>query len=163
MSEQHKKARAHEHGCISLLDLPDSLISSVLRQLPTKEKWQAERVCKLFGGILGNPSPGDFVWDTVSLGDLVFQRVPLNVLTRQGLSVSSCSSMRQSSTSVTHRHGVVCHETPLPSLFTCFLGTTDICRALRRIPHWGYACSDLPNCDSKSMPVGMHSITWHDM
>ncbi len=73
-----------QHG-FSLLDLPDSLISSIVRQIPTKEKCQAESVCRTFRRILGNPSPGDFVWQTVSLEDPIFQRISVDVLNRQGL------------------------------------------------------------------------------
>ena len=83
MPELQKEACTDEHRCSSLLDLPESLISSILRQLPTKDKCRAERVCRIFREILGNPSPGDFVWHTLSLDDLVFRRVPLDMLARQ--------------------------------------------------------------------------------
>ncbi len=58
--------------CISLLDLPETLIIKILRCLPTKSKCQAERVCKTFREVLSDPTPGSFVWDVLRLDDPVF-------------------------------------------------------------------------------------------
>ena len=65
-----------------LLDLPESLITSILRCLPTESKCQAERVCSAFREVLSNPAPGSFVWDRVSLEDSVFQKPPVHELNR---------------------------------------------------------------------------------
>ncbi len=82
MPDQQKKACTHEHGRVSLLDLPENLISSILRYLPTKGRCQAELVCRTFREVLGNPTPGGFVWHIVCLDDPVFQRITLNELNR---------------------------------------------------------------------------------
>ncbi len=83
---KHMRACTHEQRCISLLDLPKEMISSVLRHLPTKSKCQAELVCRTFREVLSNPTPRDFVWNILDLNDSIFQRVPLNVLNRQACS-----------------------------------------------------------------------------
>ncbi len=78
-----KVACTSEHRRTSLLDLPESLITKVLRCLDTKSKCQAELVCSSFRSILSRPSPGDFVWDIVDLRDSAFQSMPLDALNRQ--------------------------------------------------------------------------------
>ena len=75
--------------CISLLDLPESLITSILRCLTTKSKCQAERVCRTFREVLSNPAPGSFVWDVLSLDDPVFHHMSLYDLNRRVLCASS--------------------------------------------------------------------------
>ena len=111
MPDPQKKACTLEHGRISLLNLPENLISSIFRYLPTKEKCQAELVCKTFREVLGNPTPGAFVWYTVSLDDPVFQRISLNELSRQASSDFSFRYLRP--------QVAFCHlsmKTPAPSL-----------------------------------------------
>ena len=73
-----------------LLDLPESLIISILRCLPTDSKCQAERVCRTFRKMLSNPAPGSFVWDRVSLEDSTFQKLPVHALNRQDLFIQPC-------------------------------------------------------------------------
>ena len=71
------------HRRISLVELPDNLITNALRYLSTRERCEAELVCKTFREILSNPTPGDFVWDVLSLDDPVFQKAYLPDLSRQ--------------------------------------------------------------------------------
>ena len=68
---------------IGLLDLPEALIVSILRHLPTKSKCQAEAVCKTFRRLLSDPAPGSSVWDHLSLEDSLFQKPALHALNRQ--------------------------------------------------------------------------------
>lgn len=78
-----------------LLDLPESLITSILRCLPTESKCQAERVCSAFREVLSNPAPGSFVWDRVNLEDAVFQKLPVDALRRQVSSMLSCFDLTE--------------------------------------------------------------------
>ena len=75
--------RQHEHKCTSLLDLPENLITNILRYLPVQTKCLAELVCKTFRELLSNPTQGDFVWDTLQLHGQLFDNVDLSVLNRQ--------------------------------------------------------------------------------
>ena len=83
-----KVARSLEHRCISLLDLPESLLISIFRCMPTETKCRAELVCKTFRDVLSNPAPGTFVWDVISLDDAVFSKAPLSQLNRQAVYLS---------------------------------------------------------------------------
>ena len=75
--------------CIGLLDLPEALIVSILRSLPTQSKCRAESVCKIFRQLLSDPAPGSFVWDRVSLEDKMFQKPSVQALKRQALALLS--------------------------------------------------------------------------
>ncbi len=80
---KQKKACSHEHGCNSLLDLPESLIVITLRLLPTKVKCQAESVCRTFRKVLRKPTQGDVVWGALNLRDPLFLKLSLYALNRQ--------------------------------------------------------------------------------
>ena len=84
MSQRISRTDGHRHR--SLVDLPDILITKVLQYLSTRDKCQAEAVCKTFREILSHPTPGDFVWDVLSLDDPVFQEAYLPALSRQASS-----------------------------------------------------------------------------
>ena len=56
-----------------LEDLPRDLLPSILKQLPLEIKIKAEASCKMFRGILRDPSEGSSVWETVCLDDPVFE------------------------------------------------------------------------------------------
>ena len=71
-----KIVRTDERRCTSLHDLPNILITSVLRCLSTREKCQAQVVCRTFRDVLSNPAPRKFVWDVIDLRDSVFLKVP---------------------------------------------------------------------------------------
>ena len=43
-------------------------------------------MCKTFREILSNPTPGDFVWDIITLDDPVFRQAPLQAVSRQASS-----------------------------------------------------------------------------
>ena len=75
--------------CVSLLDLPENLIISILRCLPTRSKCQAETVCKTFREVLSNHTRGSFVWDVLALDNLVFQDLSVHGLNRQVFSILS--------------------------------------------------------------------------
>ena len=81
MTQKILRTDGHRH--MSLVDLPDNLITNVLRCLSTREKCQAELVCRTFREILSHPTPGEFVWDILSLDDPPFQEAPLPGLSRQ--------------------------------------------------------------------------------
>ena len=81
-------ARSHEHRCISLLDLPESLLIHICRYLPTESKCRAELVCKTLREVLSNPAPGTFVWDVIRLDDTVFSKAPLSLLNRRASRLS---------------------------------------------------------------------------
>ncbi len=78
----HKIACTEEQKSTCLLDLPEELISSILRRLSTRGKCQAQVVCRTFREVLSNPTPGNFVWGVIDLRDSVFVKVPLDVLNR---------------------------------------------------------------------------------
>ena len=84
------KACTEEPRCIGLLDLPEALIVSILRHLPTQSKCQAELVCKCFRQLLSDPAPGYFVWDHVSLEDEIFQKPSVQELNRQAFTLLPC-------------------------------------------------------------------------
>ena len=65
--------RARQCWNIDLLDLPEGLLSSILKHLSIKSKCQSQLVCRTFRDVLHNPCPGSFVWDTVQLEDPVFE------------------------------------------------------------------------------------------
>ena len=56
-----------------LMDLPEGLLTSILKYLPLQSKIQAQTVCKTFRDILDNPSQGSSVWESVRLDDPVFR------------------------------------------------------------------------------------------
>ncbi len=86
---KQKLACTQERKRTRLLDLPESLIVSILRCLPTESKRQAELVCRDFREVLSNPAPGSLVWDRVSLEDSMFQHAPVYALNRQVFSILS--------------------------------------------------------------------------
>ncbi len=69
--EGPKKARRHSDS--SLLDLPEVLVISILKQLALKDRIQSEAVCQGFRQLLRKPSQGSFVWDAIELNDPVFK------------------------------------------------------------------------------------------
>ena len=71
-------SRSRSGICASLIDLPENVIVSILRCLPTASKCKAQLVCKRFKDILCQPSPG--VWDGVDLDVCVFEKVTLPAL-----------------------------------------------------------------------------------
>ena len=74
--------------CVSLLDLPESLITGILRCLPTRSKCQAETVCRTFREVLSNPITGGFVWEVLDLDGSLFQKLSVHGLNRQVLSIA---------------------------------------------------------------------------
>ncbi len=58
---------------IGLLDLPEVLLTGILKHLPLKSKIQSEAVCRGFRKVLRKPSQGSFLWDAIELNDLVFK------------------------------------------------------------------------------------------
>ena len=92
-SVMQKIDRTDKRRCMNLLDLPENLIISILRCLPTKSKCQAEAVCRTFREVLSNPTPGSFVWDDLSLDDMIFHSIPLCELNRRVLCSASRSDL----------------------------------------------------------------------
>ena len=76
--EGPKKARRHSDS--SLLDLPEVLVISILKQLALKDRIQSEAVCQGFRQLLRKPSQGSFVWDAIELKRSgVQRRSPLRI------------------------------------------------------------------------------------
>ena len=77
-----REACTDKRRCTSLLDLPESIVISILRVLPVKSKCQAEVVCKTFREVLSNPAPPGFVWDEFHLDASDFQAMSVHALNR---------------------------------------------------------------------------------
>ena len=55
------------------MELPESLLTSILRHLPLQSKIHSQATCRTFRNILHNPSRGSSVWESVRLDDSVFE------------------------------------------------------------------------------------------
>lgn len=55
-----------------LLDLPEGVLTSILKLLPVYEKCESQLVCRKFRDIVNSPSKGAYVWDTIHLENPVF-------------------------------------------------------------------------------------------
>lgn len=68
---------------VSLLDLPEGVLASVLRRLSFVEKCRAQLVCKNFNNVLARPTTG--VWGCIPLQHKNIRPVSLSDLTRYNL------------------------------------------------------------------------------
>ncbi|CAL5224640.1 g7358 [Coccomyxa viridis] len=55
------------------MDLPEGLLTTILKQLPLQSKIHAQAVCRMFRDVLCNPAQGSSVWDSIHLEDPVFE------------------------------------------------------------------------------------------
>ena len=67
-----REACQSDSGSVCLMDLPEALLTNILRQLPLQDKCQAQAVCRVFRNILCSPFPGSFTWETISLDHPTF-------------------------------------------------------------------------------------------
>ncbi len=68
-----------------LTDLPEDLLTSILKQLPLKTKCQAQAVCRMFRDTLSKPYKGSFVWESIQLDDPLLEAASPSELARQVL------------------------------------------------------------------------------
>ena len=71
--EEPEKASQSDPSSACLMDLPEGLLTSILRYLPLQHKIQAQVVCKTFRDILCNPSHDSSVWGSIRLEDIVLK------------------------------------------------------------------------------------------
>ena len=71
--EEPKEACQSDPLSACLMDLPEGLLTTILKYLPLQGKIQAQAVCKPFRDILCSPSQGPGVWVGIRLEDPVFE------------------------------------------------------------------------------------------
>ena len=67
------------------MDLPEELLTSILKQLPLKAKCQAQAVCQTFRDILSKPYKGSLLWESIQIDDPILQAASPYALARQVL------------------------------------------------------------------------------
>ena len=76
--------KARRWSELSLLDLPEALLISIVKQhLPLKSKIHLQAVSREFRDILRKPHGGSAIWDIIELDDPVFERAHPTALARQ--------------------------------------------------------------------------------
>ena len=68
-----KEARQSVSSSACFMDLPEGLLTTILKQLPLQSKIHAQAVCRMFRDVLCNPAQGSSVWDSIHLEDPVFE------------------------------------------------------------------------------------------